>query len=74
MAVQNFSRSNMNIITLDWETYYSKELGFKSHTTEEYVRHPDFHEIGVGVAVNDGPATWFSGTRAEIAEYLSQFD
>jgi DNA polymerase len=64
----------VNIITLDWETYYSKDLGFKSHTTEEYIRHPDFHEIGLGVAVNDGPATWFSGTRAEIAEYLSQFD
>jgi DNA polymerase len=64
----------MNIITLDWETYYSKELGFKSHTTEEYVRHPDFHEIGVGVAVNDADPVWFSGTRAEIAEYLSQFD
>ena len=64
----------MNIICCDFETYYSKELGFKSHTTEEYVRHPDFHEIGVGVAVNDRPATWFSDTRAEIAKYLSQFD
>lgn len=64
----------MNIITLDWETYYSKDLGFKSHTTEEYVRHPDFHEIGIGLAVNDEPATWFSGSRAEIAEYLAQFD
>jgi DNA polymerase len=64
----------MNIITVDWETYYSKELGFKSHTTEEYVRHDDFHEIGVGIAVGDQDATWFSGSREEIATHLRQFD
>ena len=64
----------MNIITVDWETYYSKELGFKSHTTEEYVRHDDFHEIGIGIAVNDQPATWFSGSREEIAAHLAQYD
>lgn len=64
----------MNIIVCDWETYYSKELGFKSHTTEEYVRHDDFHEIGVGIAVGDQDATWFSGSREEIAEHLKQYD
>lgn len=64
----------MNIITVDWETYYSKDLGFKSHTTEEYVRHDDFHEIGIGIAVGDQPATWFSGSREEIAAHLKQFD
>ena len=64
----------MNIITVDWETYYSKDLGFKSHTTEEYVRHDDFHEIGIGIAVGDQPATWFSGSREETAAHLKQFD
>ena len=64
----------MNIIVCDWETYYSKDLGFKSHTTEEYVRHDDFHEIGIGIAVGDQPATWFSGSREEIAAHLKQFD
>jgi hypothetical protein len=28
----------MKIITIDFETYYGKDLGFKTHTTEEYVR------------------------------------
>lgn len=64
----------MNIIVCDFETYYSKELGFKSHTTEEYVRHEDFHEIGVGIAVNDEPATWFSGDREAMADHLRKFD
>ena len=64
----------MKIITVDFETYYSKTLGFKSHTTEEYVRDPEFHEIGVGIAVDDGPAVWFSGDRQAMAAHLRQYD
>ena len=64
----------MNIITVDFETYYSKDLGFKSHTTEEYVRHDDFHVIGVGVAVGDADAVWFSGDDEATKKFLSQFD
>ena len=64
----------MNLITLDFETYYSKELGFKSHTTEEYVRHDDFHVIGLAVAKGDEDPVWFSGTDEEIKDFLSQYD
>jgi DNA polymerase len=64
----------MNIITVDFETYYSKDLGFKTHTTEEYVRHDDFHVIGVGVAVNDEQPVWFSGTHEQIKVWFNQFD
>lgn len=64
----------MNILTLDFETYYSKDFGFKTHTTEEYVRGDEFEVIGVGVALNDDPATWFSGTDKEVAAFLSQYD
>lgn len=61
----------MKIITLDFETYYAKGLGFKTQTTEEYVRDRRFEVIGVGVKVGDEPSTWFSGTKAEIHNYLS---
>jgi len=61
----------MSIITLDFETYYTKGLGFKTQTTEEYVRDRRFEVIGVGVKIDDAPATWFSGTKAEIHNYLS---
>lgn len=61
----------MNLITLDFETFYSKDVGFKKMTTEEYVRHPEFHVIGVGVKVNDGDTEWYSGSHGEVKQYLS---
>jgi len=60
----------MKIITVDFETYYAKGLGFKTQTTEEYVRDSRFEVIGVGVKVDDEPTTWFSGTKDEIRKYL----
>ena len=45
----------MQLITIDFETYYTnKDLGFKTQTTEEYVRDPRFEVIGVAVKVGDG--------------------
>ena len=64
----------MNILTVDFETYYAKDLGFKSHTTEEYVRHPDFHVVGVAVAVGTSDPVWFSGTHEQIKVWFKQFD
>ena len=64
----------MNIITVDFETYYGKDLGFKTHTTEEYVRHEDFEVIGVAVAVDDEEPTWFSGPASDIKTFLNKFD
>ena len=34
-----------DLITLDFETYYAKGYGFRTHTTEEYVRDERFEEI-----------------------------
>jgi len=65
----------MKILTIDFETYYTNgDLGFKKQTTEEYVRDPRFHVIGVAVKVGDGETEWFSGTREETHEFLSRFD
>jgi DNA polymerase len=64
----------VSIITLDFETYYDKGLGFKTQTTEEYIRDPRFEVIGVGVKVDESAAEWFSGTRDEIFSYLKKFD
>jgi DNA polymerase len=65
----------MNLITLDFETYYtSKGLGFKTQTTEEYVRDPHFEVIGVAVKVGDGETTWRTGTHAQIKAFLNTFD
>jgi DNA polymerase len=64
----------LSFITLDFETYYAKGLGFKTQTTEEYVRDRRFEVIGVGVKIDDQPTTWFSGTHAEIKEHLKKID
>ena len=60
----------MDIIVLDFESYYSVDLGFAKQTTEEYVRDPQFEVIGVAVQVNDGEPEWFTGTMAETAGFL----
>lgn len=64
----------MNIITVDFETYYGKGLGFRTQTTEEYVKDPRFEVVGVGVKVNKETAEWFTGTHDEVRNYLKKFD
>ena len=65
----------MTILTVDFETYYTNtDLGFKTQTTEEYIRDPRFEVIGVAVQVGDGKPEWFSGTKEATKEWLLQFD
>ena len=65
----------MSLITLDFETYYTdKDLGFRTQTTEEYIRDPRFEVIGVSVQVNDGSPVWFSGDRETTRKWLAQFN
>jgi DNA polymerase I-like protein with 3'-5' exonuclease and polymerase domains len=63
----------MNIITLDFETYYSQTYSLSKLTTEEYVRGGEFEVIGVAVKVNDGETTWCSGTYETIKEFLDGY-
>lgn len=63
----------MNIITLDFETYYAKDYGLGKMTTEEYIRDPQFEVIGVAVQVDDGEPVWFSGTKEKTKAFLDQF-
>jgi DNA polymerase len=64
----------MNILTIDFETYYSADLGFAKQTTEEYVRDPRFEVIGVAVQINDAEPVWFSGSHEAMHQFLDQFD
>ena len=65
----------MNLITVDFETYYNdKGVGFRTQTTEEYVRDKAFEVIGVAVQVGAGEPKWFSGTHDQIRVWLKQFD
>jgi len=64
----------MNIITIDFETYYDREFSLSKMTTEEYVRSETFEVIGVGISVGTADATWFSGTHKEVKAHLDKFD
>jgi len=64
----------VDIITLDFETYYDKDFSLSKLTTEEYVRDPRFEVIGVSVKVNNGPTEWASGTKQQLHDYLHTFD
>jgi hypothetical protein len=64
----------MDLITLDFETFYSKEFSLSKLTTEEYIRNPFFEVIGIAVKVNNGPTEWASGTNEQIQDYLDSFD
>ena len=61
------------LITLDFETYYDKDYGLKKYTTEEYIRSDLFETIGVAVKA-DGVTKWFSGTHAEIKDFLDSYE
>jgi DNA polymerase len=65
----------MDIITADFETFYSQEYSLSKMTTskmttEEYIRDPRFQVIGVSTKVNDEPAVWVTGPKREILAHL----
>ena len=64
----------MSFITIDFETYYSKDVGFSKQTTEEYLHDPAFHVIGVGIKVEDGETEWIAGTPSAIEQRFHSID
>ena len=63
------------LVTLDFETYYSSTYGLTKQTTEEYIRHPEFQVIGVAIKINDEEQTTFhTGTHQEIQAALDNID
>ena len=60
----------MNIITIDFETYYDPHFSLTKISTEEYVRSEQFEVIGFAYKINDGPTHWVTGTDDFIAQVL----
>ena len=63
----------MNMITIDFETYYDKDYSLSKMTTEEYIRDERFEVIGVSVKVADAEPVWFSGGTEESHQFLKGF-
>ena len=64
----------MSIVTIDFETFYSKEFSLTKMTTEEYVRSEHFEVIGVSAQVDDAEPVWFTGTMVETHEFLKALE
>lgn len=62
----------MDIITLDFETYYDRKYSLSKLTTEEYIRDEKFEVIGVGIKRNDSKTIWVPAPMVE--EVLNKFD
>jgi len=62
------------ILTIDFESYYSKTFSLSKLTTEEYIRSKSFEVIGVAVQSDGNDPVWYSGTKANTKKFLDQFD
>ena len=64
----------MDLITIDFETFYDQDFSLSKITTEDYVRSDKFEVIGLAVKVNNNPTEWASGTHEQINEWLQTFN
>lgn len=62
----------MQLLSLDFETYYDKEYSLSKMTTVEYIRDSRFEVILCGFKVGDGPLYWVLGPY--VAEEIKKFD
>ena len=60
----------MNLITIDFETYYDQKYSLTKISTEEYVRHDRYETIGFAYKINDERCVWVTGTNEHIQKVL----
>lgn len=63
----------MQLVTLDFETYYDNEFSLSRMSTEDYVTDPRFEIIGVGIKIGSGQTTWHP-THHGAVEALRKID
>lgn len=64
----------LQLLTLDFETYYAKDFTLKKLTSEEYIRDERFEVIGVGLKFNDTPAQWYDARAHDLHRVLRSID
>ena len=64
----------MRLITIDFETYYSKEFSLSKMTTEAYIRDPLFEVIGFAYKIEDQEPVWVTGTYEHMLTVLAGLD
>lgn len=61
-----------HLVTIDFETFYSKEYSLTKYTMAEYVRDPRFEVLGVAVKVDDQDTLWFE--HEEFQDWTKDWD
>lgn len=64
----------MEIIGIDFETYYDKDYSLTKLTTEQYIRDSRFEVIMVGIRMPDENKFILTGTHEEIKWQLDRID
>jgi len=62
----------MQLVTLDFETYYDVGFSLSGLTTEEYIKNERFQVIGVGIKIDEGKTEWFTGDQ--VSEALNKIN
>jgi DNA polymerase I-like protein with 3'-5' exonuclease and polymerase domains len=70
LKVEHDEEQAVKLITIDFETAYSKEYSLSKMTTESYVRSEQFEVIGFAVKLGDAPARWCTGNHSQLATVL----
>ena len=63
----------MNLVTLDFETYYAQNFSLSKITTEQYIRDRRFEVIGLGLKRGPNPTEWAQGAD-DVTELLASVD
>lgn len=64
----------MILVTVDFESYYSKTYSLSKMTTEEYINGSEFEVIGVSIKVGDASTNWFTGDKDYLLKVLHSID
>jgi len=62
----------VDLVTIDFETFYDTHFSLSRMTTEAYIRSDQFEVIGVSIKINDSPTDWYSGD--EVGPFLKSLD
>ena len=72
--VQTQQEIRMNVITLDFETYYDTQHSLSHLSTVQYVTSDLFKVWGVGIKINDAQTEWFGEDECADAIKAIQWD
>jgi len=64
----------MQLVTLDFETFYDTGFSLSNLTTEEYLRDARFQVIGVAIKIDEAETYWVTGSHEVIQEALNKID